>query len=1444
MAPLRLSSRYTRSMMTQKYVELDRRFRTVTAAEADSPTRLFASGQGGELGWADLLDQPRVVILAEAGSGKSHELKACARALAEDGDLACYATVQDLARSGFQAALGPADRQTFMAWEADPEAHCWLFIDSVDEAKDEGLSFETAMRQLANAVVGREERVNIIISGRFTDWDFTEDPQAMTEWLAIPTPPEPLPDYRDLIVETLHNKTPPRAKPAPKADVSIVLMTPLDKDQIRRFADASGTPDAGAFVVAIERGDLWGFAGRPLDLEWMTLYWRDNGRLGTLAEMLEASLEARSVEVKTVKRRRDPLSKDQVRLGLRRIGAGLLVTGAETVRVPNSSPAHASVQHAMVLDPLLPGWPPKDIGVLLSRPVFDPATLGRVRLHNDNSGAVRSYLTALWLDDRLTDNCPPQAVQDLLFATPYGRAVVRPNMAEVGAWLALRRPEIAEEYLRRDPVALLTKGDPAALSPAVRVRLVERALEAVRDPDHTLPWFTQGYLRRVSDKTLEPLVEGWWRRYRDETDPRHLILQIIEMARLTTGLEIVRAAAFDTALDDRSQILGGEALLVLGTRQDAEAYARHIRTGARTLPRPVVISALAALFPTHLGVTDFFDLIDAAGVADEEGHRSVYPLGGELHADLTDPAALLAFVEGVLARIGPLGEAKEEPVFLEAFGQTAVSAALRLLKNRPETLPDVAIDLILRLSEGQWSRRREAEEQELAAALVSSEPRRRQSFWRAVEVLKDHPYQNGGLPSVNQLIHHGWPGNLVSDDLDWLLADAAGQDTAEKRKLAFRTALGVPRDADTFPTAEDRIEATASADADLQRLLTAWRTPEPESPSLTASLAQMKTQRQTQELETQKRDDSWVQFVEGLRADPEALDRLIPQTKTTADRRLVDLYQLLSSRMRSRSRYSVESLAAVEPILGPVVTAKFGGALIAFARQWTPVAPSERGPEAPDGFTSFDIMGLAGISLEAATTPGWAEALDPDAARLAAVYALVELNGFPDYLGRLAAAQPEVVQAILDAEVRAHILASRPDAHGILDRLAYADVALARLVTPSLAGLLEDEANFPPLMLPKVIDVVSRGSPEQVPTLALMAARRAITVTDPEVAALFLALLFAADPEQGIAVLHQKAAGLNDADRTALCTALLPRLFGDRLGVNPTNPALSFGGLLKLIRIAFDTVRLSDDIDRVGGGVYSPGARDHAQDARNAIMSRLEDTPGEATYEALKAFAAMPDFPVPSRWLLRAARRRAEQDAMLTPWKVHDLIDFEQTFEKSPTTTIELQSLVRRRLEKIAHDLVHGKFAQADTLKGLVNENAVQRWIADRFETLRGRAYSVERETHVADDKEPDITLTSRDSGVALPIEIKVIDGMSLPELERALEAQLCGQYLRHSAARHGVLLLIHQKPRAAGWKLPDAEGHVPLERIMAHLEERAQAIRTQDPLGPQPIVLLIDVSK
>ena len=51
----------------------------------------------------------------------------------------------------------------------------------------------------------------------------------------------------------------------------------------------------------------------------------------------------------------------------------------------------------------------------------------------------------------------------------------------------------------------------------------------------------------------------------------------------------------------------------------------------------------------------------------------------------------------------------------------------------------------------------------------------------------------------------------------------------------------------------------------------------------------------------------------------------------------------------------------------------------------------------------------------------------------------------------------------------------------------------------------------------------------------------------------------------------------------------------------------------------------------------------------------------------------------------------------------------------------------------------------------------------------QGRSYSVDREVHVADEKEPDVRLSAKATDANVPIEVKVAESWTLPELESAL---------------------------------------------------------------------------
>ena len=134
-----------------------------------------------------------------------------------------------------------------------------------------------------------------------------------------------------------------------------------------------------------------GFARRPLDLDWLVQFWQNHGCLGTLAEMLENSLTERLNETNADRARRDTLDVVRAFQAMERIGAALVFGRKDGIAIPDPEVSLAMEVRTVDLAAVLPDWSAGDRIRLLTRPVFDPATFGRVRLHNDNEGVVCAY---------------------------------------------------------------------------------------------------------------------------------------------------------------------------------------------------------------------------------------------------------------------------------------------------------------------------------------------------------------------------------------------------------------------------------------------------------------------------------------------------------------------------------------------------------------------------------------------------------------------------------------------------------------------------------------------------------------------------------------------------------------------------------------------------------------------------------------------------------------------------------------------------------------------------------------------------------------------------------------------------------------------------------------------------------------------------------------------
>jgi len=562
------------------------------------------------------------------------------------------------------------------------------------------------------------------------------------------------------------------------------------------------------------------------------------------------------------------------------------------------------------------------------------------------------------------------------------------------------------------------------------------------------------------------------------------------------------------------------------------------------------------------------------------------------------------------------------------------------------------------------------------------------------------------------------------------------------------------------------------------------------------------------------------------------------------DGRLFHLWELLYSMDEHQSRYAIDNVSLIEPILGRDLALALRDGLIAFWRLWEPTLETARPADRRNQVSRIDCMAIACISIEARVNPQWVDHLTSAEASRAAAFGTLELNGFPSWMLPLAARWPQEVSTVLAGEITVEIDDPAPGLfRGTLQDVLYAPSQIAALVAPSLLAALRERPGLSGSPLASVLTILCRGIPAAIAEFTKLAIDRGVAATDLEIAAYYLGAAFQRDADAAVAALSAKLDTLNASDQRTLVERLLPRLFGDRVTeLDLKTPALPLRVMERLVTVAFRTIRVEGDNRHEKGVAYSPDSRDAAERARSALFNLLIATPGRATVETLDRFKSAGDMPIQAHRLDELIFDRAAQDSEHSPWKPGEAFALEQSFDMAPNTALDLQRSAIRRLSDIQHDLHHADFAQGKTFKSLPQEVDVQNWVANELRTRQCRAYSVEREPHVVEEKEPDIRLRGRATDTSLPIEVKVAESWTLAKLEEALVSQLCGRYLRARDANYGVLLLVHQNARAKGWELPN-KTFLDFGGLVSHLQAIADQIAGSDSDAPQVQIVVLDVS-
>jgi len=144
---------------------VERSFRNIPDGkldEADQQSFLVGLGWSNAPGWAELLQSKRILIISEAGAGKTYECRTQCQRLWDAGEAAFVLELATLATSDLRSMLDHDEELRLDAWLASQSDVATFFLDSIDELKLSLGSFEQALKRLNKAIAGQLVRVRIV----------------------------------------------------------------------------------------------------------------------------------------------------------------------------------------------------------------------------------------------------------------------------------------------------------------------------------------------------------------------------------------------------------------------------------------------------------------------------------------------------------------------------------------------------------------------------------------------------------------------------------------------------------------------------------------------------------------------------------------------------------------------------------------------------------------------------------------------------------------------------------------------------------------------------------------------------------------------------------------------------------------------------------------------------------------------------------------------------------------------------------------------------------------------------------------------------------------------------------------------------------------------------------------------------------------------------------
>jgi hypothetical protein len=833
-------------------------------------------------------------------------------------------------------------------------------------------------------------------------------------------------------------------------EILVVQIEPMDRSQVEQFTHELNVAEPVAFIRALDEKHAWPFARRPIDVIDLLNYWNTYHKLGSLKELIEHDVNQK---LKEPREKQDLLTPEKARQGAEILGAAVVFCQNFNFRVPDDS--HLVASSAIDSSACLPAdWLPKESQSLLTRPLFDSASYGRIRFHHRRSA---EYLASRWLTNFMEEGCTTPILEDLLFTSVQHQDVLRPSLSPVAAWLCAGKErwqvDIGNRVLKAAPWIHLIHGDPSQLTLEYRRSLLKALVD--RYEGRKRIWISAEYesLSRLADPGLKDDLVGIIRNRNISEDVRSEMLRIVQHGKLTGCLDAVLDIVADNSESDNLKAYAAIAIRDVSDQPHLCRLWKIIKQYSHISTR-LCARFSEALYPKAINATGLAELLSKSESVPKNSVDLPYYLRSHLEEVLTPEIS-----GDLLIQLSVLFE--QEPHIKKGNEIIPISAKFFWLG---EVIPSILKILFKknRLTEAEttasarafWMLRhlhynKDVHKPDIKTdfnALTNRHPTvRRRLFWLLVDEEKIKKGKSELIYPIH-LFHYDDVLKPMPDDLEWSIDDIKTIKEKSDRLIALRMAISLWNVAGRKWKDRQRIRYAIIDNVSLKK---EFRRLAEYGPSVWVKGIWYR------HLKYKLTDKWWWKGrfysvrnkYRELQWSWAYLRHIIRLKNGQATNWL---YNLAWEADEGSFQYAPKTWDKLVKKRGRLIAWAARKGCKSVWRQFTPLLPHEK-PKPLE--TDHRVMvGLAG--LQASFSDGELDfnQLSENDARLAVRYAVNELNGFPPWLPELAINHPEAVRDILTECICGEWLfdAKREHVHEVFSKLSWTGEALLPLVIDSV----------------------------------------------------------------------------------------------------------------------------------------------------------------------------------------------------------------------------------------------------------------------------------------------------------------------------------------------------------------------------------------------------------